>query len=92
MLSETGISSAAPIVTVGNMIVVIPSCIGLFSIDRAWKSHNGRTSDNNIMLISSMRLKWKNDSFLSISIYGMYIMLRNMTDLMTYASILTLLD
>ena len=80
MLLETGISSSAPIVTVGNIIVAIPSCIGLFSIDREWKSHNGRMSDNSIMLISNMRLKWKNDSFLSISMYGMYIMLRNITD------------
>jgi hypothetical protein len=80
MLSETGISSSAPTVTVGNMIVVIPSCIGLFSKERAWKSHKGRMSDSNIMQISNMRLKWKNDSFLSISIYGMYIMLRNIAD------------
>ena len=30
-------------------MIIIPSCIGLLSIDRAWKSHKGRMSDNSIM-------------------------------------------
>ena len=68
------------ITAVGVPMIIIPSCIGLLAIERKWKSHKGRMSDNSIMLTSNMRLKWKNDSFLSISIYGIYIMLRNIAD------------
>jgi hypothetical protein len=68
------------ITAVGVPMIIIPCCMGLFSIDREWKSHKGSMSDNSIMLTSKMRLKWKNDSFLSISIYGIYIMLRNIAD------------
>ena len=68
------------ITAVGVPTIIIPCCIGLFSIDKEWKSHNGRMRDISIMQISNIRLKWKNDSFLSISMYGMYIMLRNITD------------
>lgn len=52
-----------------------------------WKSQKGRTSDRSMMHNSNRRLKRKNDSFLSISMYGTYIMLRYMADFMAYASI-----